>query len=85
VSAYRVDGLRLDAVDAIVDEGAPHVVTELADRVRAARPDALLIAETTLGDRRPIELWGADAEWDDGFHHALHVLVTGERDGYYEP
>ena len=85
VSAYRVDGLRLDAVDAIVDESAPHVVTELADSVRAARPGALVIAETALGDRRPIELWGADAEWDDGFHHALHVLVTGERDGYYEP
>ena len=81
---YRVDGLRLDATHAIFDDGEPHVLRELADRVHAVRPGALVIAETAIGDRRPIEEWGHDAQWDDSFHHALHVLLTGERDGYYE-
>ena len=57
---------------------------ELAERVHATRRGALVIAETSIGDRRPIEEWGHDAQWDDSFHHALHVLLTGERDGYYE-
>jgi maltooligosyltrehalose trehalohydrolase len=58
---------------------------ELADRVHAVNAGALVIAEMSIGDRRPIEEWGDDAQWDDEFHHALHVLLTGERDGYYEP
>jgi maltooligosyltrehalose trehalohydrolase len=37
-----------------------------------------------LDDYRPLEEWGHDAQWSDGFHHQLHVLLTGERDGYYE-
>jgi maltooligosyltrehalose trehalohydrolase len=60
-------------------------MAELAERVRAARPGALVISEMRIGDRRPIEEWGHDAQWADEFHHALHVLLTGERDGYYEP
>jgi maltooligosyltrehalose trehalohydrolase len=84
VSDYRIDALRLDATHAIFDDGEPHVMAELADRVRAASPGALLIAEMRVGDRRPIEVWGDDAQWADEFHHALHVLLTGERDGYYK-
>jgi maltooligosyltrehalose trehalohydrolase len=83
VRDYRVDGLRLDATHAIFDEGDPHVMRELADRVHAVRPDALVIAETGVGDRRPIRDWRHDAQWADEFHHALYVLLTGERDGYY--
>ena len=85
VRDYHVDGLRLDAVarDRRRERAARR--DGAGRRVRAARPGALVIAEMALGDRRPIEVWGADAEWDDGLHHALHVLVTGERDGYYEP
>jgi maltooligosyltrehalose trehalohydrolase len=52
--------------------------------VRAVNPRALVISETEIDDLRPIEKWGHDAQWSDGFHHALHVLLTGERDGYYE-
>jgi maltooligosyltrehalose trehalohydrolase len=85
VRDYGLDGLRLDATHAIFDESEPHIMTELAERVRAAHPGALVIAEMSIGDRRPIEEWGHDAQWDDDFHHALHVLLTGERDGYYEP
>jgi maltooligosyltrehalose trehalohydrolase len=85
VRDYRIDGLRLDATHAIFDESEPHVMVELAGRVRAASPGALVIAEMEVGNRRPVEEWGHDAQWADEFHHALHVLLTGERDGYYEP
>jgi len=80
VDEYRIDGLRLDAVFAIFDDESPlHVLRELRDRL----PGALLIAEQETGNLRPLEDWGFDAQWADEFHHELHVLLTGERDGYY--
>jgi maltooligosyltrehalose trehalohydrolase len=85
VCDYRIDGLRLDATHAIFDESNPHIMVELAERVRAAHPGALVISEIEVGDRRPIEEWGHDAQWADELHHALHVLLTGEREGYYKP
>jgi maltooligosyltrehalose trehalohydrolase len=85
VRDYRIDGLRLDATHRIFDESRVHVLRELADRVHAIRADALVIAESEIGDRRPLEEWGHDAQWDDDFHHALHALLTGEHDGYYAP
>ena len=84
VRDYKVDGLRLDAVHTIFDDESPvHVLRELADRVRAAQPGALVISEIEIGDLRPIGEWGHDAQWEDSLHHALHVMLTGERDGYY--
>jgi maltooligosyltrehalose trehalohydrolase len=83
VRDYHADGLRLDAVHAIFDDGHPHVLAELAQRVRAVKPETLVISETDIDDRRPLERFGHDAQWADGFHHALHALLTGERDGYY--
>ncbi len=85
VEEYGIDGLRLDAVHAIYDESPRHVLAELADRVHASSPRALVISETAVDDDRPIDEWGHDARWADGLHHALHALLTGERDGYYEP
>jgi maltooligosyltrehalose trehalohydrolase len=82
---YHVDGLRLDAVHAIFDDSEPHVLAELAQRVRAARPGALVTSEVEIGNYRPIEEWGHDAQWADALHHAVHVLLTGEREGYYAP
>jgi maltooligosyltrehalose trehalohydrolase len=76
---YGIDGLRVDAVFAIDDESPRHVLAELRERI----PDALLVAEQEVGNLRPIEEWGFDAQWADEFHHELHVLLTGERDGYY--
>ncbi len=83
VRDLHVDGLRLDAVHAIVDETRPHIVAELGDRVRAVRDTTLVIAEMTTGDLRPIGEWHCDAQWGDELHHAVHVLLTGEHEGYY--
>jgi maltooligosyltrehalose trehalohydrolase len=83
VRDYRIDGLRLDATHAILDESEPHILTELARRVRTVHSGALIISEMEIGDRRPIEEWGHDAQWEDALHHAVHVLLTGEQEGYY--
>ena len=83
VRDYHVDGLRLDATQAIFDERPHHVLAELAERVHGERPQALVTSEMADGDLRPIEAWGHDAQWADELHHHLHVLLTGEGDGYY--
>jgi maltooligosyltrehalose trehalohydrolase len=89
---FHVDALRLDAVHAIVDTSASPFLAELEDAVAtlavATGRAALLIAESDLNDTRVITPraqggFGHDAQWTDDFHHALHVAVTGERDGYY--
>jgi len=75
---YRIDGLRLDAVHAVHDDSPVHVLRELAERV-----DAIVTSEMGHDDFRPLEEWGHDAMWLDNLHHELHVLLTGEREGYY--
>ncbi len=89
---YHVDGLRLDAVHAIFDEGACHVLEELAtvvDRLSNELDRELwLIAESDRNDPRIARAreqhgYGVDACWDDDFHHALHTVLTGETGGYY--
>ncbi len=89
VRDFHVDGLRLDAIHAIFDSGARHIMRELADRVHAQSPRALVIAESGMNDpkvTRPPQDggWDQDAQWADDFHHALRVLLTGDRAGYYE-
>jgi maltooligosyltrehalose trehalohydrolase len=83
VRDFHIDGLRLDAVHAIFDDSDPHICAELASRVRDANPRALVTSEMEIGDWRPIDEWGHDAQWVDSSHHEMHVLMTGERDGYY--
>jgi len=86
---FHLDGLRVDAIHAIHDESARHVLRELADRVHACNRRAFVIAESGLNDpkvMRPARQggYGHDAAWADDFHHALRALLTGERDGWYE-
>jgi maltooligosyltrehalose trehalohydrolase len=71
LSDYGVDGLRLDAVHALHDESVVH-------EIAAACPDRFLIAEHE--HHNP----GLDGHWFDDVHHAIHALLTGERDGYYQ-
>ena len=85
---FGIDGLRLDAIHAIFDQSAEHIVAAVARRVHGERDDALVIAESGLNDPRvmrdrAVGGWGCDAAWADDFHHALRTLVTGELDGYY--
>ncbi|GAB3617662.1 malto-oligosyltrehalose trehalohydrolase [Okibacterium endophyticum] len=89
---YHVDGLRLDAVHALRDERAVHILEELGTAVcvlsTAVRRPLTLIAESDLNDPRlitPREAggYGLQAQWSDDFHHALHVALTGETTGYY--
>jgi len=89
---YHVDGLRLDAVHALHDERATHLLEELATEVAALSASAgrplTLIAESDLNNPQlitPREAggYGLDAQWSDDFHHAVHVALTGETVGYY--
>jgi maltooligosyltrehalose trehalohydrolase len=92
LSDFHVDALRLDAVHALQDSSAPHVLDELAHDVdalsaRLGKP-LLLIAESDRNDPTmilPLTAGGngMDGQWDDDVHHALHALITGERQGYY--
>jgi len=89
---YHVDGLRLDAVHALVDTATPHVLKEMAEEVDAlsafvGRP-LTLIAESDLNDAslvapREANGTGLASQWSDDYHHALHVALTGETTGYY--
>lgn len=90
---YRLDGLRLDAVHTIADDSRPDILEELAERVRSGpgrerhihlilendANAARYLTRTREGVARHYE-----AQWNDDLHHALHVLLTGESDGYYQ-
>ncbi|SHN48016.1 malto-oligosyltrehalose trehalohydrolase [Cryptosporangium aurantiacum] len=89
---FHVDALRLDAVHALADTRAAHLLEEASREVdvlstHVGRPLSL-IAESDLNDPTlmvPVEAggYGLTAAWDDDVHHALHALLTGERSGYY--
>lgn len=90
---FRLDGLRFDAIDNIVDEGSePELMVEIAERIRERFPDRHI--HLTTEDNRNItrlherggggEVRLHTAEWNDDIHNVLHVIATGESDGYYE-
>ena len=92
LTEYQFDGLRLDAVHAMIDDSTPHVLTELAEAVRSfveSDRHVHLILENDNNQTRYLQrtkscqVPGYTAQWNDDIHHALHVLITGERDGYY--
>ncbi|HUZ43601.1 MAG TPA: malto-oligosyltrehalose trehalohydrolase [Acidimicrobiales bacterium] len=89
---YHFDGLRLDAVHAIVDTSATHLLEDLSAAVAGLSAQVgrqlFLIAESDLNDPRIVTSraaggFGMDAQWSDDFHHALHAVLTGETSGYY--
>jgi len=85
IEEYRFDGLRLDAVHAIADESPTHIVEEIARELRTgpcAGRFVHLVLENDANQSSLIER-GATAQWNDDAHHALHVLLAGETDGYY--
>jgi maltooligosyltrehalose trehalohydrolase len=84
VTGYGVDGLRLDAVQALYDRSSVHILEELATRVHAARPGSVVVAESYLHQPLLVTAYGIDAMWDDDLHHALHVALTGETSGWYQ-
>ena len=89
---YHFDGVRLDAIHAIIDTSAIHFLEELQDQVETLQErlgrTLWVIAESDLNDPRVIQRrdrggFGLDAQWSDDFHHALHSVLTGETSGYY--
>jgi maltooligosyltrehalose trehalohydrolase len=93
IEEFHIDALRLDAVHAIFDSSARPLLQELAETLHE-RGEALgrrvhVIAESSLNDPRLVRSpeqggLGLDAQWNDDFHHSLHALLTGEREGYYQ-
>lgn len=92
IGEFHLDGLRFDAIDQILDEGGdPHVIVEIASRIRARFADR----HVHLITEDPRNLTGLrhqpgpgkerlyDGDWNDDYHHAAHVLATGETKGYY--
>lgn len=89
---FHIDGLRLDAVHAIYDFGAKHILQEIAEATAHLSQEIgrkfYLIAESDLNDPRIIRDpdkggYGLDAQWSDDFHHILHTVLTQENHGYY--
>jgi maltooligosyltrehalose trehalohydrolase len=82
---YHFDGLRFDAVHAIIDESPRHILEDIAAAVRARDPDrhVHLVLENDANQARFLGAGRYDAQWNDDAHHAYHVLATGESDGYY--
>lgn len=89
VREYHVDGLRLDATHALIDDSRPHIVEEVAAAVRtAAGRDVIVHAEDHRNLARMIEPraqggWGLDGVWADDFHHVIRRMVAGDAHSYF--
>lgn len=93
IDEFHCDGLRVDAVHAIVDHSAEPFLQDLTAAVHARAEElgrrVYCIAESDLNDPRVITPkeqlgLGFDSQWADDYHHALHAILTGESDGYYQ-
>jgi maltooligosyltrehalose trehalohydrolase len=92
IEEFRMDGLRLDAVHAIVDDGRPHILQAISESVRGLARSTGRHVHLVLENEKNQAGWlvapeglgaGYDAQWNDDFHHALHVALTGESHTYY--
>lgn len=90
---YGCDGLRLDAVHAIIDTSPTHILEAISTRVDELAEELgrqlWVIAESDSNNPRLVREreaggYGLHAQWSDDFHHAVHTLLTGETFGYYE-
>jgi len=93
IREYHLDGLRLDAVQTILDDSPTHILAEIGEEVselaRTLRRQVCVIAETDQNDEKIVRPrsgggYGLDALWSDDFHHSVHAFLTGERQGYYQ-
>ena len=83
IREYHFDGLRLDAVHAIVDPSDEHIVAEIVRAARAATPRRILVvAEEESQRAEVVRDWGADAVWNDDLHHSVHAALTGRNEAY---
>lgn len=87
---YHLDGLRFDAVHAIMDDSRKHILTEIAERVReyaGGERNIYLVLENGANEARFLAAPGRsnkfDAQWNDDVHHCVHTILTGEVEGYY--
>ncbi|MCW5624208.1 MAG: malto-oligosyltrehalose trehalohydrolase [Burkholderiales bacterium] len=92
IEEYRFDGLRMDAIHAIRDDSPLHIVDEIGAALRSGPGGSRhihVVLENDANQARFLERdpgtrpWAGTAQWNDDLHHAAHVLVTGETDGYY--
>ncbi len=93
ITEFHMDGLRLDALHAVYDSSARPFLQELAERFHdegeRINRRVYLFAESDRNDIRFIQPpclggYGLDVHWNDDFHHAVHTLLTGEKEGYYK-
>ncbi|MFO7801410.1 MAG: malto-oligosyltrehalose trehalohydrolase [Desulfovermiculus sp.] len=93
IEHFHLDGLRLDAIHAIMDQSPHPFLQELGSEMKAMSQSrgkpVYIIAESDLNDARVLRPrsrggFGHQAQWTDDFHHSLHALLTGERQGYYQ-
>jgi maltooligosyltrehalose trehalohydrolase len=84
VEEFHFDGLRLDAVHAIRDDSPEHIVHEIGRALQAGPGAGRHVHLVLENDSNRADLLAtAAAQWNDDLHHAAHVLLTGEREGYY--
>jgi len=90
IDEFHMDGLRIDATQAVLDRSEPHILQEIASSARRAggTRDIFVVGENEPQDAhlaRPIEAGGLglDALWNDDFHHSAVVALTGHREAYY--
>ena len=90
LSEFHLDGLRLDATQSIFDDSRPHILEEIGITARAAAQPRSIVVISENEPQHAEQLLppeqggcGLDAMWNDDFHHAARVALTGTRDGYF--